>query len=83
MIRSVSYYAVSDEAAFADQVRALSEVRHVDAVKSMTAEADKARKRISELDAIIQKLYESYALGKTPESRSTCCLLPMKRSRHN
>lgn len=69
MIRSVSQYAVSDEAAFADQVRALSEVRHADAVKEMTAEAAKARKRIAELDTIIQKLYESYALGKTPESR--------------
>lgn len=69
MIRSVSRYAVSDEAAFADQVRALSEVRHADAVKDMTAEAAKSRKRIAELDTIIQKLYESYALGKTPESR--------------
>ena len=69
MIRSVSQYAISDEAAFADQVRALSEVRHADAVKDMTAEATKARKRIAELDTIIQKLYESYALGKTPESR--------------
>lgn len=69
MIRSVSRYAVSDEAAFADQVRALSEVRHADAVKDMTAEAAKSRKRIAELDTSIQKLYESYALGKTPESR--------------
>lgn len=69
MIRSVSRYAVSDEAAFTDQVWALSEVRHADAVKDMTAEAAKSRKRIAELDTIIQKLYESYALGKTPESR--------------
>ena len=69
MIRSVSHYAVSDVSSFADQVRALSEVRHADAVKDMTAEAAKARKRIAELDTIIQKLYESYALGKTPESR--------------
>lgn len=69
MIRNVSQYAVSDEAAFAAQVRALSEVRHADAVKAMTSEADKAWKRIAELDTIIQKLYESYALGKTPESR--------------
>lgn len=29
-IQSVSQYAISDEAAFADQVRALSEVRHAD-----------------------------------------------------
>ncbi len=69
MIRSVSQYAISDEAAFSDQVRALSEVRHADAMKVMTAEAAQARNRIAELDTIIQKLYESYALGKTPESR--------------
>ena len=68
-IQSVSQYAVSDEAAFADQVRALSEVRHADAVKAMTADEAKAQKRITELDTIIQKLYESYALGKTPENR--------------
>ncbi len=68
-IQSVSQYAVSDEAAFEDQVRALSEVRHADAVKVMTADAAKDQKRIAELDIIIQKLYESYALGKTPESR--------------
>lgn len=68
-IQSVSQYAVSDEDGFADQVRKLSEVRHADAVKAMTTDAAKAQKRIAELDTIIQKLYESYALGKTPESR--------------
>ena len=69
MIRSVSAYAISDEDAFVDQVRSLSELRHADAVKAMMADAEKARKRIAALDTIIQKLYESYALGKTPESR--------------
>ena len=68
-IQNVSQYAVSDETAFADQVRKLSELRHADAVKAMTADAAKYQKRITELDTIIQKLYESYALGKTPESR--------------
>ena len=68
-IQSVSQYAIADETAFADQVRSLSELRHADAVKNMTADATKAQKRIAELDTIIQKLYESYALGKTPESR--------------
>lgn len=69
MIRSVSRYAISDEIAFANQVRALSEVRHADVVKTMTTEAEQARKRIAELDIVIQKLYESYALEKTSESR--------------
>lgn len=70
-IQTMSQYAISDEAAFAEQVRALSELRHAESVKTMTAEATQARKRIAELDTIIQKLYESYALGKIPESRFT------------
>ena len=68
-IRAVSRYAISDEAAFAEQVRSLSALRHADAVKEKTAEIKQAKKRIAELDVIIQKLYESYALGKTPENR--------------
>ena len=68
-IQAVSRYAIADEVAFEEQVRALSEVRHADAVKAMNAEVEQARRRITELDTIIQKLYESYALGKTPESR--------------
>lgn len=68
-IQAVSKYAIADEAAFSDQVHALSELRYAESVKTMAAEAAKLQKRISELDTIIQKLYESYALGKTPESR--------------
>ena len=69
MIRTITQYAVSDEAAFAEQVRSLSALRHADAVKEKTREISQARKRIDELDIIIQKLYESYALNKIPESR--------------
>jgi len=68
-IRAVSQYAISDEAAFAEQVRSLSALRHADTVKEKTSEIKQAKKRIAELDVIIQKLYESYALGKTPENR--------------
>ena len=68
-IRVVSQYAISDEAAFAEQARSLSELRHADAVKEKAKEIKQAKKRIAELDVIIQKLYESYALGKTPENR--------------
>ena len=68
-IRAVSRYAISDEVAFADQVRSLSALRHADAVKEKAKEIKQAKKRIAELDVIIQKLYEAYALGKTPENR--------------
>lgn len=68
-IRSVSRYAISDEAAFAERVRSLSALRYANAVKEKTTEIKRAKKRIAELNVIIQKLYEAYALGKTPENR--------------
>ena len=68
-IRSVTRYAITDEAAFAEQVRSLSTLQHENAAKEKAEEIDKAKKRISELDIIIQKLYESYALNKIPENR--------------
>ena len=68
-IRSVARYAITDEAAFAERVRSLSTLQHTNAVKEKAEEIAKAKKRISELDIIIQKLYESYALNKIPENR--------------
>ena len=50
-------------------MRSLSVLRHADAVKEKAKEIKQAKKRIAELDVIIQKLYEAYALGKTPENR--------------
>ncbi len=68
-IRAVSQYAITDEAAFAEQVRSLSALRYADAVKEKISEIKQAKKRIAELDVIIQKLYEASALGKTSENR--------------
>ena len=68
-IRSVGRYAIGNEAEFAEKVREVSALRHADEVRGKQAEADHARQRIDELDAIIRTLYERYALGKIPESR--------------
>ncbi len=68
-IRSVGRYAIGNEAEFAEKVREVSALRHADEVRGKQAEADHARQRIDELDAIIRTLYECYALGKIPESR--------------
>ena len=68
-IRSVERYAIGNEAEFAEKVREVSALRHADEVRGKQAEADHARQRIDELDAIIRTLYERYALGKIPESR--------------
>lgn len=81
-IRIVSRYAISDEAAFAEQVRSLSALRHENAVKEKTSEIKQAKKRIAELDVIIQKLYESYALGKTTENRFEVLSAAYEKEQH-
>ena len=68
-IRSVGRYAIGNEAEFAEKVREVSALRHADEVRDKQAEADHARRRIDELDAIIRTLYERYVLGKISESR--------------
>ena len=68
-IRSVGRYAIGNEADFAEKVREVSALHHADEARRKQQEAEKAKRRIDELDAIIRTLYERYALGKIPESR--------------
>ena len=68
-IRSASVYAIKDESEFIERVRAASEVRQKEAAKDLKRRIGKAKKRISELDVLIKKLYESYAMGKLSEAR--------------
>lgn len=68
-IQRICKYAINNEEEFVQQVRKASEIRQADAAKAMKAQIRQARKRIDELDVMIKKLYESYALGKTPEKR--------------
>ena len=68
-IRTVSTYAIENETEFMERVRAASEVRQAEAAKALKQRIKKASKRISELDVLIKKLYESYAMGKLPEAR--------------
>ena len=68
-IRTVSTYAIENEEAFIEKVRAASEVRQQEAAKELKRRITKSKKRITELDTLIKKLYESYAMGKLPEAR--------------
>ncbi len=68
-LRHVCTYAISDREAFIQRVRALSEIRHREAAKELRKKITKAKKRSAELDVLIKKLYESYAMGKLPEKR--------------
>lgn len=68
-IQIVSRYAISNEVEFARKVREASELQHAEAAKAMKVKIRKAKKRCDELDVLIQKLYESYALDKISEKR--------------
>ena len=68
-IQTVSRYALSNEIEFACKVREASELQQAQAAKETKARIRKAQKRCKELDVLIQKLYESYALEKISEKR--------------
>lgn len=68
-IRTVSAYAISNEAEFIEKVRAASEVRQAQAAKDLKRKLNKDRRRSAELDGLIKKLYESYATEKISEKR--------------
>ena len=68
-IRSASAYAISNETEFIQKVRAASEVRQAQAAKDLKRKLNKDKRRCEELDTIIKKLYESYAVGRIGEER--------------
>ena len=68
-IKTVSAYAISNEAEFIEKVRAASEVRQAQAAKDLKRKLNKDRKRSKELDGLIKKLYEAYASEKISEKR--------------
>ena len=68
-IQTVSRYALSNEMEFARKAREASALQQAQEVKEAKARIRKAQKRCKELDVLIQKLYESYALNKITEKR--------------
>ena len=68
-IRSASTYAIQNEEEFIQKVRSASEVRQAETVKALKQRMRREQKRAGELDGIIKKLYESFALGKISEKR--------------
>ena len=68
-IQTVSTYAISNQEEFAAKVRAASQIRQKEAVKDTKRKLNKDRKRITELDNIIKKLYESFATGRINDER--------------
>ncbi len=68
-IRTVSTFAISNQDEFMEKVRAASQIRQAETAKDAKRKLNKDRKRIDELDTIIKKLYESFAIGRITEER--------------
>ena len=68
-LRTVCPWAIQNKEAFAARVREESELRHKSAAKEAKRQMASMKKRHAELDVLIQKLYETYALDKMPEDR--------------
>ena len=68
-IRTTASYAISNREEFIRKVRSISQVRQQEAAKELKRKVAKAKKRIAELDVLIKKLYETYAMGKLEEKR--------------
>lgn len=68
-VRDAVQFALQDEAAFASQVRAASQVKQAEAARAMKRELQAARRRAEELEFLIQHSYEDFALGRLSEQR--------------
>jgi len=68
-IRTVSEYAIANEEEFRQRVLDASKIKQEAEAKSLKKKLTKAKKRYAELDVLIKKLYESYAMEKISEHR--------------
>ena len=68
-IRYASTYAIENKEAFFEKVRCESQLRQKEAAKLTRRKITKSKKRIEELNIVIKKLYETYAVGKLTEDR--------------
>ena len=73
-IQKVSEYALTNQDEFIQKVRSASVIQQQEAAKELQRQIRKAEKRHKEIDTLIKKLYESYALEKITENRfDTLC----------
>ena len=68
-IRTTAGYVLANRKAFIQKVRSISQVRQQEAAKELSRRVAKSKKRIAELDILMKKLYETYALGRMDEKR--------------
>ena len=70
-IRKVTAFALTDRACFAEKIREQSKLKRTAEVKDLQKKVTKARRRVEELDRLLMKLYEDYALERIPYERYT------------
>lgn len=68
-IQTVSAYAIVNEEVFRERVLEASRIKQEAEAKGLKKKLAKAKKRYAELDLLIKKLYESYAMEKISEHR--------------
>jgi DNA invertase Pin-like site-specific DNA recombinase len=68
-IRRVSKFARENESEFIQKVRQTMDTRLEESIREAKKQLTKSRRRRDELDDIIKKLYETYAVGKLPENQ--------------
>ena len=69
-IKAVSQYVIENEAEFISQLKAVWNESKSKSVNDGQQELDEAKKRMAELDAKIQKLYDSAISGLLPERQA-------------
>lgn len=69
MIRSVSQFAISDEIAFRRTVEGTAAQEQKAQVDALRKQLTRQERRCDELEQLVTKLYEDYALQRIPEAR--------------
>ena len=68
-IKGIADYAKTDKEAFAKSVKELMASQQTDEVKKQKKRLAFCQKRFGELEKLLTKVFEEYALGKLPEKR--------------
>lgn len=69
VIRAASQSAVEDEAAFRERIMAESEIQQTERIKALEKKLKQDKKRHSDLDALIEGLFEANFTGKISDKR--------------
>ena len=69
VLRAVNRYAIADEEGFRRRLEQEATVHQPDDRKQLAKSIREKEKRIAQLEHLLKKLYEDYALGRIPEER--------------